>query len=96
MSKKDYVWFPAGFFLSALLTTPLAYLCINLYYGRKAEQTILETEKIRVEKGYLLCREDLNQNGIPEEFYEINGERVFLSIDGKPLDKSLESLFKDD
>ncbi|MCH7568867.1 MAG: hypothetical protein IIA87_05595 [Nanoarchaeota archaeon] len=45
----------------------------------------LEVEKSRAERGYVLQERDLNGNGVPERFFEIEGIRYFLEIDGENL-----------
>lgn len=58
-------------------------------YSRK-ELSELELEKARAEKGYVIQERDLNGNGLSERFYEIDGKKSFLSIDGKNLEDSLQ------
>jgi len=50
--------------------------------------------KADIDKVRLMSREivvqDLNGNGIPERFYEFNGKKAFLEIDGKNLEATLK------
>ncbi len=58
---------------------------ITGYLQSQKEIRMIELEKAKVEKGYVLQERDLNGNNIPEKFYEIDGNKSFLSIDGKIL-----------
>jgi len=50
----------------------------------------LEVEKSRAERGYVLRERDLNGNGVPERFIEIEGVKYFLEIDGENLYDALK------
>lgn len=58
----------------------------NSYKIRLAE---IELEKAKSQRGYVFKKKDLNDNGSPEKFYEINGEKYFLEIDGENLEAKL-------
>ena len=60
------------------------------YLGVKERIARLELEKTKVENGYVLQQRDLNNNGAPEGFYEIDGMKFFLTIDGKNLEDALK------
>ncbi len=55
-------------------------------YGDKQE---VELQKVKNNYHELIVQ-DLNADGIPEKFYEINGHKVFLEIDGKNLESTLK------
>ena len=69
----------------------------GLYYGMiktgvanaNALKAVSELQKTKIEKSYILQEKDLNNNGIPEKFYEINGQKYFLEIDGKTLEDKI-------
>ena len=42
------------------------------------------------EKTIYFYKKDLNKNGIPEQFYEIEGQKYFSKIDGKNVEDLLE------
>ncbi len=52
--------------------------------NRRAE---IEIAKARPQ--YELIVQNLNGNGVPEKFYEVNGRKFFLEIDGKNLEDTL-------
>ena len=52
-------------------------------YKNKAPETA------KAQPQYELRVQDLNGNGIPEKFYEIDGKRVFLEIDGKSIENTV-------
>ena len=54
------------------------------------EKKRAEIDMIRTRPQYELNVQDLNGNGLPEKFYEINGKRFFLEIDGKNLEDTLK------
>ena len=66
-----------------------AILVSSAYRGGKAGVARLELEKAKVERGYVPQERDLNENGLLERFYEVNGEKYFLEIDGKNLEETL-------
>ena len=49
-----------------------------------------ELEMARIEQGYTIQQKDLNGDGKPEIFCEIDGIRYFSSIDGKPVLEAIE------
>jgi hypothetical protein len=49
-----------------------------------------QIHKIDTKKDFQIKIQDINQNEIPEVFYEIKGNKYFLSIDGKNLEKELK------
>ena len=49
-----------------------------------------ELEITRVQKGYTSQERDLNMNKLPELFYEFEGRKCFISIDGKNLETVLK------
>ena len=59
---------------------------IGLYGFSEAK----ELEMKRIEKGYSVQEKDLNNNGMPETFYEINNRKYFSRIDGQDLEESLK------
>ncbi len=48
-----------------------------------------ESEAMKPDLRYELITKNLNCNGKPEKFYEINGKKYFLEIDGKNLESRL-------
>ena len=67
----------------AILTTGLGIGGCNMLLNKG------EAEKERAKIGYAIQERDLNGNGINEQFYEINGKKYFLKIDGKNLESTL-------
>ena len=66
----------------------VAGVAIAVGFGLKTcWQSDVELE--RAKQGYMTQRQDLNDNGKPEEFVEVGGKRFFSVIDGKDLAKSL-------
>ena len=51
---------------------------INSYRG------VLDSQKIES------IREDLNGNGLPEGYIELDGKKYFLEIDGKPVQEYIQ------
>ena len=49
----------------------------------------IKFEAFRAQPQYELVVQDLNGNGTPEKFYEVNGKKFFLEIDGKNLEDTL-------
>ncbi len=80
-----------GAFFVSLFGVGAAVLSVYCVWQMMKRQ-IVETklEKIRAERGYVLIEEDLNGNGVPEQFYEICGKKAFLSVDGKTLEEIVE------
>ncbi len=78
---------------SALLSGFLvgAAYFLNWGYKERKESDLkrAQTEQIDMEARFLQKR-DLNGNGIPEIFYEINGNKYFKEIDGTPIEHSLQ------
>ena len=64
-------------------------VAVSLYIDGRKKVAGIGLEKAKVEREYVLQERDLNNNGSPERFYEIDGKRVFLSIDGKNLEDTL-------
>ncbi len=48
-----------------------------------------ESEAAKAQPQYELQVRDLNGNGIPEKFYEVNGKKVFVEIDGKSVEDTI-------
>ncbi len=48
-----------------------------------------EVELAKAKQPYELFVQDVNGNGIPETFIEVNGNRFFLAVDGKNLEDTL-------
>ena len=44
-----------------------------------------QVERVRIEKGLELRTGDYNGNGLIDKFYEINGQKVPVEVDGKPV-----------
>jgi len=82
MSEGKYIL--GGFTIAAGLIISLVYLENQRLYSRD------EVEKEKAKYGYILQKKDLNNNGIPEIYYEIGGKKYVTEIDGK----SIESLLK--
>ena len=53
------------------------------YVVDKKAEAAVEIAKAQQQELYI---QDLNRNGLPEKFYEINGKKYFLEIDGKNLE----------
>ena len=68
---------------AALFVGPICYF-VGVCHGASLEEPDETTSIIQAES--VLQQHDLNGNGIPEQFYEIDGRRVYLSIDGECLD----------
>lgn len=67
-----------GLFSTSMLA---AFIAVNIYsvnYQISNLENSLKEHKIQ--------SKDLNNNGIPEVFYEIEGKKYFLSIDGKSIE----------
>lgn len=62
-----------------------------LYYPLRGQSAAISLEKARIEKGYIYREQDLNNNGVPEKFYEIDGRKYFLEIDGQRLEDKLKN-----
>ena len=60
-----------------------------VYTGNRADVVQAELGNARVERGYVLQERDLNNNGLPERFYLVDGNKYFLEIDGKNLEGTL-------
>ena len=53
--------------------------------------SVFVLNKINCSKSHLeLKTENVIGNDLPEKFYEINGKKVYLEIDGKPVEKYFE------
>lgn len=63
-------------------------LCIA-FMGDPSSETAKKEEKPKIENSYVLQEKDLNGNNIPEKFYEIDGKKVFLEVDGESLEGKL-------
>lgn len=62
---------------------------VSKYLDSRKNIAQTELERARVEKGYVLQERDLNSNGVPERFYEIEGKKAFLSVDGRGVEDNL-------
>ena len=51
----------------------------------------LAEKKLELDRGYNLQEADLNGNGIPEKFYNIDGNIAVIELDNKPLFSSLDT-----
>ncbi len=47
------------------------------------------TERANTERRSVIYERDLNGNETPERFYEIDGKKVFLSVDGRDVEDIL-------
>jgi len=79
-------------FRTTLATAMLVGLPIacGISYMVKSINEDIRNEINAQRPAYYMDQRDLNGNGIPEIFYEIDGEKYFLSIDGKILERDLE------
>ncbi len=84
MNVSEGMYVLAGFTLAGGILISLVHLENQRLFSKDEE------EKERAKYGYVLQRKDLNNNGIPEVYYEILGRKYFNEIDGK----SVESLLK--
>lgn len=84
VSEGKYIL--AGFTLYAGVMISLIYLENLRLYSRD------EVEKERIKSGYVLQKKDLNNNGIPELYYEIGGKKYFTEIDGKNVESLLREV----
>lgn len=50
----------------------------------------MELERAKVQSAYVLQEKDLNGNGIPKRFFERDGKKCFVSINGKDLESTLK------
>ncbi len=48
-----------------------------------------KSKEAKIEREYVLQEMDLNDDGLPEKFYEIGGKKAFISIDGKSIEDYL-------
>ena len=91
MSSKEEEYFVVG--VSAVVTALAlswgATWVVNAYMSGKEKLLGIELETAKVEKGYILQERDLNNNALPELFYEIDGKKVFLSVDCKSIEDTL-------
>lgn len=55
------------------------YLIMDNYMEHKKEL-------VKIENEYVLQERNLDRNGASEKFYEIDGKKVFLEIDGERLE----------
>lgn len=69
-----------------MLFVAVIFTGVSLYGLRKTQQ---ELEAVR--QSYVLQERDFNSNGLPERFYDINGKKAFVSIDGETIDNLLRS-----
>ncbi len=60
------------------------------YYEINNVNKQAELEMLKARPQHELIVQDLNGDGNPERFYEINGKKFFLEIDGKNLEDNLE------
>ena len=75
--------------LATAMLVGLPIACGISYMYKKGVEGIKDEVKAQ-RPVYYMDQRDLNGNGIPEIFYEIDGEKYFLSIDGKILERDLE------
>lgn len=58
---------------------------IDRFRERKEENGNYQ-ESINIQKNvYELIRKDLNGNGLPEVYFEVDGKKFFYEIDGQPV-----------
>jgi hypothetical protein len=88
-------WYNSGFFNNLSTGLGLAAVIASLCWGVKGcsehppeyYQSINEARKI--EQGYVPQRRDLNEDGRPEQFIDVDEVRYFQTIDGKNLEDEL-------
>ncbi len=90
MAAEDHLGRGLGTAIIAIAIGGAAVLGISVYQLSKIDIARIELEKAKVERGYVLHERDLNNNGLPEKFYVIDGRKAFLSIDGKNLENKLK------
>ena len=92
MEETEQKWYNSGFF--SLVGGGLGVAAVIVAMGisipkcQRVDNNDIELE--RAKAGYALQESDLNNNGKPEEFYEIGGQKYFSKIDGKSIEKSLK------
>ena len=70
----------------AIVGVAVAYFGAMAYIDK--EDSIFEMERAKAQPKKIIIQ-DLNRNNIPEKFYDINGKKFFLEIDGKNLEDVL-------
>lgn len=68
----------------------MIFACSLIYLENQRNYAKYELEKSLAAKGYVLQKKDLNANGKPELFYEINGKKCFVEVDGKSIEDTLK------
>jgi hypothetical protein len=86
MNGGDYI----GIGIGALMAGIGVAIALGVSGSSRESIAQAQLEKARVERGYVLQERDLNGNGLPERFFEIEGRKYFLAIDGKNLEDTLK------
>ena len=76
----------AGVYLGVTSFALLGVYAIHEYREIQNDKHFHEKEIMRIQNGYVLQKEDLNNNGVLEEFFEMDGKKFFHSIDGKSIE----------
>lgn len=79
-----------GFCTEILAAGAVAIIGLGIYRASRENIEQLQLEKARTEKGYILQVRDLNGNGLPERFFEVDGKKYFLAVDGTNLTDTLK------
>jgi len=75
--------------VAVIFTGMYASITMGDYSKSQEKISANELEKAKVENGYILKEQDLNSNGINEKYFQVNGKKYFLEIDGKNLNDTL-------
>lgn len=85
MDADDFI----GAGIGALIAGVGVAIAVGVYSSGRENIAEMQLEKARVERGYVLQERDLNNNGLPERFYQVDGKKYFLEIDGENLEGTL-------
>jgi len=88
---KNKVTESTGTGIAAISACIISVIGLGYYFDYKIDLAKIDLEKAKIERGITLQERDLNGNGIPEKFYEIDGKRYFLEIDGKNIEDTLKN-----
>lgn len=73
---------------NCIIVSGLVILAMTFYAAMKKRDIKAENERLR--NLYTVQEKDLNGNGIPEIFLDIDGKKYFYSVDGKSIEDKLK------
>ena len=93
IKMAEQSWYNSIFFGNIGYGVGIAIFLLGFGYAIRGCKgpSFCDVEIAKARAGYVLQEKDLNNNGLVEKFYQIDGKKAFVAIDGKDLEKKLEN-----